>query len=227
MEIAMWTEPWVPKQSYFLPTPRASTIPLPSIVAEFILPNLEWDLHKVLATFEASDAAIILALPLSDRCTSDRRIWSPDSKGCFTVKSTYRIVLELQSSELLPVTRFHSSNLCVPLWKNIWHAHIPASAKVCIWKAGVDILPTRECLVRKQVELPSTLCVLCNEVSESSLHLCCQCSFSRSVFHTIPGSDRCYPDDFLFSTFLEWLLHCSQVLPKESFHRLLFLIWCV
>jgi hypothetical protein len=79
-------------------------VQMESCVADFITHSRYWDRSKVLNTFEASDAAQILALPLSDRQISDRCVWHPDSKDIFSIKSAYRLVLTLQFSEDLPTS---------------------------------------------------------------------------------------------------------------------------
>ncbi|KAK9943538.1 hypothetical protein M0R45_009143 [Rubus argutus] len=89
-EIATWTEPWIPKPPPYLPISSSLEGSTESVVADFILPSRVWDKQKVLETFEPTDANLILALPLSDRATRDHRVWSPDPKGLFTVKSAYK-----------------------------------------------------------------------------------------------------------------------------------------
>lgn len=124
------------------------------------------------------------------------------------VKSAYKVALDSHSNSNHLANGFRSQDHFVSLWKNIWHAHIPASAKVCIWKACVDILPTKESLMRKQVVLESTVCTLCNAVLETTFHLCCQCHFSQQVFNIVEGISLCYPADFIGVSMLYWLLFC-------------------
>lgn len=160
-------------------------------------------------------------MPLSDSFSSDRRVCAADSKGTFSVKSAYRLAMEPQDLASDPVSR----NQCVPLWKKLWHAHIPASAKVCVWKAGANILPTADRLLSKQVPIVNPVCWLCNTTSETILHLCgfwkkFLAPFQILVFVILLLS-------FFLASFLDWILHCSNTLSKVSFHHLLFLIWCV
>lgn len=51
-----------------------------------------------MSTFEPTNAALILTLPLSDRSARDRRVWSPDPNGLFTVKSAYKVALDSHSN---------------------------------------------------------------------------------------------------------------------------------
>lgn len=143
-EVCTWSDPWLPKPPSFLPLPRHHEVSNSSRVADFILPSRCWDNNKIMETFEASDAELILTLPLSDRLTVDKRVWHPESKGLFSVKTAYRVALEVQSSEVLLPSDGVSNDIFIPLWKSVWHAHIPAYSKICVWKVAINILPTAD-----------------------------------------------------------------------------------
>lgn len=202
LEISAWSDPWLPTSYPFLPVNNPPAELSSSVVSDFISPSRCWDKQKVLTSFEASDAAIILAMPLSERSSPGRRVWSPETKGHFTVKSAYFLAMDAQFTHNL-VNDPMSIAQYVPLWKEVWHAHIPASAKVCVWKAGTNILPTADRLLSKQVLLDNPVCCLCEAAPETILHLASHCPYSKEIFGTISDIDLCYPAGINFSSFLE------------------------
>ncbi|KAK9931600.1 hypothetical protein M0R45_018872 [Rubus argutus] len=223
--VSTWIDPWLPKLPSFLPIPRLQEEVVESRIADFILPSRSWDRQRVLNTFVVSDAMLILVIPLSDHYVGDRRIWHSDSKGIFSVKSAYKMALALYSSEVLSAPTDLSGEPFVPFWKCIWHAPIPALAKVCVWKASLGILPTVDRLLAKQVPIEDVVCNLCHMEPKTILHICGMCTYSKVIFQAIPAIlELCYPPDRVFTNFFEWLLHCFQALPKINFHRSSFIL---
>ncbi|XP_062014109.1 uncharacterized protein LOC133730559 [Rosa rugosa] len=166
------------------------------------------------------NAEAILAIPLSARSPDDRLTWHLGKQGMFTVKSAYRHAFSKNASTLsLSVV----SNQRV--WKNIWHAKIPSTAKVNAWRICHNILPTLDRLPSKNVILESQSCVFCNEV-ETIIHLTRDCAFTREVLSTnlqIAGS--CFGGDSDQMDALNWLNLCVRKLSKIDYDQLLHFIW--
>lgn len=154
-----------------------------SVVSNFISPSRSWDKQKILTSFEAADAKIILAIPLSERSSPDRRVWSPETKENFTVKSAYRLAMDAQFNHVL-VDDPMSIDQYVPLWKKVWYAQISASTKVWVWKAGINILHTVDRLLSKQVPVDNPVCCLCEAAPETIINLASHCSYSKAIFAT-------------------------------------------
>jgi len=93
--------------------------------------------------------------------------WSLEDTGGFTVKSAYDKLEELVSSDVL--WRVEDKRVFKGLWKT------PAPSRVVVFACRVllDRISTKDNLALRNV-LPSegsVLCVMCNRVEESSLHL--------------------------------------------------------
>ncbi|KAL5576300.1 hypothetical protein UlMin_017999 [Ulmus minor] len=121
------------------------------------------------------EAKIILALPRpAVGCFSadkqDSYCWHYDAKGLYSVKSAYRLGMELACS-LNP----SSTNPATGSWWNaLWNAYIPPKVKVFWWRAIHDILPTTWNLRRHHIPAVAS-CVLCGyglETTSHSLFLC-------------------------------------------------------
>ncbi|GJR16412.1 RNA-directed DNA polymerase, eukaryota [Tanacetum coccineum] len=89
--------------------------------------------------------------------SNDRWIWSLDSSGEFSIKST-RIFID--DHFLLAVgapTR--------------WVSEVPIKINIMAWKVSLDKLPTRLNLSLRGIEIPSITCPICSCAGESCSHL--------------------------------------------------------
>ncbi|KAH9708700.1 reverse transcriptase domain-containing protein [Citrus sinensis] len=132
-----------------------------------------WDLDALTDIFNEKDRGLITQIPLSSRRDDDVWYWSADSKGLFTVRSCYKMLVYL--------SEIPSSNI----WQRIWKLKVPAKVKHFMWRAGVNVLPTADNLRRRQVELAST-CPICNAADESVVHCLLNCSFAKSCWLLSP-----------------------------------------
>ncbi|XP_062019515.1 uncharacterized protein LOC133736097 [Rosa rugosa] len=194
--VSVWNDAWIPKLPSHKPQVALVSQPDVQTVNELIIPPNNWDEHKVRSIFVPDEAAAILSIPLTTRQPEDRLTWHLEKKGMFTVKSAYR------------------------------SAKMPSSAKVTAWKICHNILPAMDRLDSRHVELESQVCVLCNVETETIIHICRNCTFTRDVFSSnasIMGCCLGSATDELDA--LSWLHYCSDKLSKTTFTRLLFLIW--
>lgn len=54
--------------------------------------SLEWDVDQLNDIFAEEDVRIFLKIPLSFSTHDDKWVWLEDSRGCYTVKSGYRLL---------------------------------------------------------------------------------------------------------------------------------------
>ncbi|KAL0342115.1 UNVERIFIED_CONTAM: hypothetical protein Scaly_1874100 [Sesamum calycinum] len=76
-----------------------------------------------------------------------------------------------------------SSGTCWPpqLWHKVWQAPAPNKAKLFIWRAIRNILPTASNL-QKRIPYDNFSCPLCESVSEGPIHTFFHCDFARQVW---------------------------------------------
>jgi hypothetical protein len=93
--INIWTDPWLNRDDARFPiTPRGQCVL--SKVDELINPVTgQWDEDLVRQTFMDMDVETILAIPIREDF-EDFIAWQFDSKGCFSVKSAYKIYIGLR-----------------------------------------------------------------------------------------------------------------------------------
>jgi hypothetical protein len=104
-------------------------------------------------------------------------IWRGTTTGEFTIRSTNHI-----SKEHLEATHGECSvqSKLQSLWKNIWGAKVQNPLKKFIWRACHNILPTKDNLLRRGMELDPA-CVFCKSEPETVLHMLWTCPSASDV----------------------------------------------
>ncbi|KAL0388103.1 UNVERIFIED_CONTAM: putative mitochondrial protein [Sesamum radiatum] len=128
------------------------------------------------ALFWPEDRDYILQIPLSFSNVPDLLIWHYSLNGIFSVRSAYHLALSLGSPANSSTGRWDKR-----MWQVVWQAHIPNKAKVFMWRAIQNILPTANNLV-KRLKSESVGCPLCDFVAETPIHTLLHCSFARQVW---------------------------------------------
>jgi len=93
-------------------------------------------------TFLPFEAEEIVGIPLSVGLLDDKQVWAKTSNGFFSVRSAYKVALELESDKEA-CSCSNENNLCL-FWKKLWSIQIPS--KLDILLGG---LPETFCQLRK------------------------------------------------------------------------------
>lgn len=120
----------------------------------------EWDRDILDDLFDRGDRDRILKTPISPDFEDDW-LWRFEVKGKYTVKSAYRS-LTMQADGYANLDEKH--------WMSLWNLKIPGKVKFLWWRIIKEIIPVRDVLRRKGVELDST-CPLCDNHTETINHL--------------------------------------------------------
>lgn len=94
----------------------------------------EWDEKVVHTCFFPHDADAILRIRLWGRDEEDFIAWNYERSGLFSVRSAYKLALELDQANIR-----HDSCSSVPdgsrsLYKEIWSANVPPKVRLFAWK---------------------------------------------------------------------------------------------
>ncbi|KAL5768296.1 hypothetical protein ACOSQ2_015079 [Xanthoceras sorbifolium] len=177
--ISVYDDPWLPRNSSFkVYSPRL--LPDGVSVSALIGSPGRWSRNLVQFYFSPEEADIILSIPLCSSPLRDSLLWHFDKRGCFSVKSAYRLALK--------DTHFDSpscSSAPFPWWKKLWALQLPSKIKLFCWRACREALPTRACLFKKGIGV-SKLCPLCFRDPESVDHALWSCKASSSSWKECP-----------------------------------------
>ncbi|KAL5813762.1 hypothetical protein ACOSQ4_024403 [Xanthoceras sorbifolium] len=124
--------------------------------------------------FDPEEANMILGIPFSLNPRPDSYFWNFDRNGFFSVKSAYRLALNLQGSGVAS-----SSNGPHFLWKFLWNLNLPSKIKILSWKACKEIIPTRALLAKRGI-INNGNCLLCDDGWESVEHVFWDCGWVKS-----------------------------------------------
>ncbi|CAN1158209.1 Putative ribonuclease H protein At1g65750 [Linum perenne] len=116
--INVWNSPWLRSDdNFFLETPRATDL-IDLRVCDLFVPGLKiWDVEMIQYLFSARDASAILNIPLTPSNGPDSRIWHFSRKGEYTVRSSYRVIME----RLAPRTHLFTPGP----WRELWDIAAP------------------------------------------------------------------------------------------------------
>ena len=182
--ISFWKDKWVGDLPFMQKFPRLYSLSLAieKVVCEvgnwvsldskaFTRWNLNW--RRGLFVWEQELEGQLLALLSTikwSREMLDKWIWEDGDIENYTAGSRYMALKEFDQSQ-------------IGLWfKQIWKIPADGPAKVCVWRVLIGKLPTRDNLIRRQITLPSPLCLLCNIEEEKVQHVFFNCSVAQKVW---------------------------------------------
>ena len=161
--IRVWGDKWLPSLSTFRITSPRQFLQAKTRVSELI----------------SHEAELIKSIPLSSRLPEDTIVLVATPNGLFTVWSAYRLAMEESrssnrgsSSDPSKIHRF---------WKRLWRLQVPHKVRHFTWRACRGILPTKENLFRKGIQL-DVCCEECKEDVEFVGHLLWSCSRAKEVW---------------------------------------------
>lgn len=106
---------------------------------------------------------------------ADSWYWSLDYSGMFSVKSLSLLV----QRKLLDEASSHS-----PF---IWNSWVLGKVNICVWRALLNRLPTRDSLSSRGISLASSLWPLCGIEAESVAHCVLNCHMIRPIWSKVCG----------------------------------------
>ena len=178
--IRIWMDKWTLNSSTYKIVSPPAGLPLEAWVCESIEPTLKtWKADLIQSIFLPHEVDDICSIALSSKLPEDKQVWAPTNNGRFSVRSAYRVAVELASEGSAGVASDDSRMR--RFWKQIWQLNIPHKVRHFAWRACRDTLPTKENLIRRKV-LTEGCCELCNLGLESSSHLFWECSRAREVW---------------------------------------------
>lgn len=125
------------------------------------------------------------------RGKKDSWFWTKESDGKYSVRSAYDGIFE------------SNVDLEEDCFKLLWKLKIPSNALALCWKVLLNRIPTRDNLIRRQIQLADSCCPLCGDHDETVAHLFFFCNIVGQIWFQV----------------LKWLgiSFVSPAGPKEHF----------
>ncbi|KAK2649870.1 hypothetical protein Ddye_017359 [Dipteronia dyeriana] len=190
-------------------------------VDQLKLTNGDWNIQKIKRIFVQSDVDGILQIPAGIGNLEDKRVWSHDKSGIFTVKSGYWVGRKLGKDQ----ERDSSSNRS-DWWKYLWHLEIPQKIKNFIWKVCYDWIPTYGNLRKRGIDCDE-ICKACDSEGESTIHALWDCPILKYAreWWLPPGKLGNCKFNYVLDLFGFYSKRLSKI-EMELFCVIIWKIWC-
>ncbi|XVF64157.1 hypothetical protein PTKIN_Ptkin09bG0145200 [Pterospermum kingtungense] len=189
------------------------------MVRDLMIPGCrEWGYELLEELFCDEDVKFISSIPLSTCSGQDRRIWyfSPDER--YTVKSSYRLTMELLAPDDL--LRVHGD------WSSLWSLKVPPKVRNFCWRACRNCLPTRINLQAQGLAVLSC-CVQCSVGLEQPWHVFITCSFAQDCWRVANLSvavESCMDE---VDSFHEWFFKMLATLQGFNVSKFVMVLWAI
>jgi hypothetical protein len=137
-----------------------------------------WDQELLATLFTEEESSVIKTIPISQTNQPDALIWRCTNSGVFSVKSAYHLAKELEGQGLPEGSRQIRKS---SIWKHLWSAQVPNTAKNFLWRACHNLLPTKDNLLRRKV-VDDPRCPICEREPETGLHALWGCPAASDVW---------------------------------------------
>ncbi|GLT69089.1 hypothetical protein SLA2020_412680 [Shorea laevis] len=149
--------------------PTSSCTRLEALVLELIdWEGPSWKVGLIREVFDRSTAELITQIPIGSINTNDRPTWWHNAHGEFSVKSAYHLQKQLIAAS---EGESSSSDHLRAHWRHLWKLRVPHAAKVFLWRACNNALPTKANLFRRKIT--RILSVLCAQLQQKQLATYC------------------------------------------------------
>ena len=133
----------------------------------------------------------ILAIPLTRMEEEDKVIWKENKGQSFSVKSAYLVALRVvqqQSGESSHTRRNEK------VWKLILSMNVPPKVRNFVWRACLNILPTRANLQRRKIVVDPWF-DFCKQQPKVVGHMLWECPFTRNTWALVKGRLQNCPNE--------------------------------
>lgn len=170
-----------------------------------------WDIDLIRDICSERDANLIMAIPIH-ALDNDSQFWNREKLGYYSVKSAYRCLQE--------DGEHYNGQDNSEIWKADWNMRIPQKVKIFVWRALSNLLPTKDQLVIKKVDV-HPYCTVCNSDIESVEHILVTCPFAtkcQNLTNYVEVDQRA-------SSFMEWMGRRLNLNLKDQFEMIRMISW--
>ena len=178
--IMIWKDKWLPSPSTYEVVSLVNNIPEDSRIAELIDEEKgAWQTDLVCNVFLPHEADLIYGIALCTNLPEDKQVWALTNNGLFSVCSAYKLSMELRLDAQVG-SESDGSHLR-RFWRSIWSYNIPHKIRHFAWRACIDVLPTKENLVKRKI-LSDSCCDECKLAEPTLGHLFWNCQRARDIW---------------------------------------------
>lgn len=189
----IWNDNWLPRSYNMRPVSTISANP-PTLVSELIShATRTWNEESLQNHLLPMDAEIVRQIPISYKQQKDFVAWQYETRGVFSVRSCYRLVVETKfrrenwlngssgSSDLEQQER---------QWKMLWGVKVPTKLRIFAWRLARASLPTGQEQKRRHMT-DEEVCPIA-ELQWTHGGMLCWTAICQSAFGHCETMTRCF-----------------------------------
>ncbi|KAG2574039.1 hypothetical protein PVAP13_7KG295601 [Panicum virgatum] len=220
--IRIWRDNWVPRDYYLKPVTRRRRSRLKWVSDLIDEECAEWKTEVLHEHFDPVDVEEILKIKLSIERTEDIIAWHFERTGVFSVKSAYKLALNLRTlGANTSGSKFQNRSR---LWNYIWKADVPPKVRIFAWRLAKNALPTNENKKARHI-LETSTCAICGFEAETAFHAVVSCPHARDLFEAMRTEWPVPDTKQLHLSGPDWLLLLLDRLPAAYQAPLLLILW--
>lgn len=222
-QIRTWRDPWIPRDASLFPISEQGRCRF-RWVADLLLPDGSWNEQRVRQYFVHEDVKEILKIRTSNRNESDFLAWHPEKSGVFTVKSAYRLGLNLnmQANDIGATSSKPDGER--PCWNTVWNSPVPPKVKTLVWKVCRNAIAT-QINMKKRGFVATELCQICGTEGEDTFHVFMRFPHARQLWSAMSEVWSLPEFKQVKNSGSEWLLQLVNQVPDEQRAPLMLTVW--
>ncbi|CAN6177270.1 unnamed protein product [Urochloa humidicola] len=183
-----------------------------------------WKEDLVHDFFRPHDVQQILAMRLPSRPCEDFIAWQFEKNGCYSVRSAYRMQMEMENQMSGRGQTSTMINQSSPVWKVFWKIPIPHKVLNFGWKVAQNGLATQDNKKRRKLEVLST-CTICGMMEENAMHALVWCGHAQTLREAMRDEWDLPNEEFFRRLNPENLISMVTELDIDAGARVLLLLW--
>ena len=188
-DVKIWEDTWLPNGVTRRPVTPQRNCTL-QMVSELIDDTTcSWNKALITQHFHPDDIPTILSIPLRDQ-TEDFIAWHFDNRGLFSVKSAYKVHVDMLRREgVAQVGQGSVSNSVQDeVFKKLWTVQCPPKVHHFLWRLAHNSHPMYMNIARRGVEI-DTRCAVCHKLFEDGGHLFLKCKHANQRWRSLQLED--------------------------------------
>jgi hypothetical protein len=163
-KIKIWRHKWIPRGWSLQPAKSRRPCKL-KWVSQLIDENTkEWKEETLNRFFHSFDIEEIKKIKIPRNCEEDFVAWHYEKTDCFSVRSVYRLGIELRDIGKVTSSSMHADGER-QIWKKLWQLPVPPKVKVFSWHVVHNGLVVQANKKSRGMEVQAT-CALCGGVED-------------------------------------------------------------
>ena len=206
------------------PSGKRSSCRLKWVLQLIVNNTKEWDSEILNRYFFGHDVEEIKKIKIPWNAMDDKLVWHYEKTGCFTVRSAYRLGLQIRDLEHGMQGSSSRPDGARMIWKKFWALPIPQKVKIFACRLIHKGLATRDNKHARRLE-EQNICEVCGMEVEDEHHAVIRCNLATSLRTEMRKVCLLPGEEALVNTGPEWLLELIDNLDGQWAGRLLLLLW--